>query len=67
LQPFPAKKVKEVLDRAEKTIVAENNKTSQLSSLIREHLLRDVDHKILKYDGRPFNPGFIAEKVKEVL
>jgi 2-oxoglutarate ferredoxin oxidoreductase subunit alpha len=67
LQPFPTEKVRKALDKAMKTIVVENNKTSQLSSLIREHLLRDVNHKILKYDGRPFNPGFLAERVKEVL
>jgi 2-oxoglutarate ferredoxin oxidoreductase subunit alpha len=67
LQPFPTEKAKKALNKAEKTIVVENNKTSQLSSLIREHLLRDVDHKILKYDGRPFNPCFLAERVKEVL
>jgi 2-oxoglutarate ferredoxin oxidoreductase subunit alpha len=60
-------KVENILSRAKKTIVVENNKTSQLSSLIRERLLRKIDHKILKYDGRPFNPAFLAAKVKEVL
>jgi 2-oxoglutarate ferredoxin oxidoreductase subunit alpha len=67
LHPFPVERVEKVLSRTKKTIVIEHNKTSQLSSLIREHLLRDLDHKILKYDGRPFNPGYLAEKVKEVL
>lgn len=67
LLPFPAAKVEEVLNDAKKTIVVENNKTSQLSSLIREYLLRDVDHKILKYDGRPFDPDYLAQKIKEVL
>jgi len=67
LQPFPKSKVEKVFDNSEKTIVVENNKTSQLASLIREHILRDVDHKILKYDGRPFNPGYLSQKIKEVL
>ncbi len=67
LLPFPVNSVREALDKARKSIAIECNKTSQLSSLIREHLLRDVDHKILKYDGRPFNPRYLAEKIKEVL
>jgi len=67
LVPFPVASVKRTMESAKKTIVVENNKTSQLSSLIREHLLTPVDYKILKYDGRPFNPGELAEKIKEVL
>jgi 2-oxoglutarate ferredoxin oxidoreductase subunit alpha len=67
LQPFPKNKVEKVLDTAKKTIIIENNKTSQLSSLIREYTLRDVDHKILKYDGRPFNPGYLSRRIKEVM
>lgn len=67
LQPFPKARVEEVLNRAEKTIVVESNSTSQLSSLIRDHLLIRVDHKILKYDGRPFDPALLSEKIKEAL
>jgi len=67
LTPFPVAKVQRILKSAKKTIVVENNKTSQLSSLIREHLLTPVDQKILKYDGRPFNPEALARSIKEVL
>lgn len=67
LQPFPTCIVEKIMDKAKKTIVIENNKTSQLSSLIREYVLRDVDHKILKYDGRPFNPGYLYQRIKDVL
>jgi 2-oxoglutarate ferredoxin oxidoreductase subunit alpha len=66
LHPFPTVKIKEVLKSAKNVVVVENNKTSQLSSLIREHLLTSIDHKILKYDGRPFNPGELARLIKEV-
>jgi len=65
--PFPTAKVEKVLAGAKKTVVVEHNKTSQLSGLIREHTLHEVDHRILKYDGRPFNPGFLAGKIREVL
>ncbi len=67
LTPFPATKVQKILKSAKKTIMVENNKTSQLSSLIREHLLMTVDHKILKYDGRPFNPEELSRRIKGVL
>jgi len=67
LSPFPAIAVQKILGSARKTIAVENNKTSQLSSLIREHLLMDVDHKILQYSGRSFNPGELSQRIREVL
>jgi 2-oxoglutarate ferredoxin oxidoreductase subunit alpha len=67
LQPFPTHKVEKILKSAKKTIVVEHNITSQLSGLIRQNVLKDVDHKILKYDGRPWNPANLAQKIKEVL
>jgi 2-oxoglutarate ferredoxin oxidoreductase subunit alpha len=67
LNPFPAVEVQKILNGARKTIVVENNRTSQLSGLIREHLLREVDHKILRYDGRPFYPAELSQRIKEVL
>jgi len=67
LNPFPVANVQRILKSAKKTVVVENNKTSQLSSLIGEHLLMTIDHKILKYNGRPFNPGELSQRIKEVL
>lgn len=67
LLPFPTTKVEEKLLKAQKTIVVENNKTSQLSSLIREQVLRDINRKILKYDGRPLSPNYLAMRIREVL
>ncbi|UCE28877.1 MAG: 2-oxoacid:acceptor oxidoreductase subunit alpha [Candidatus Bathyarchaeota archaeon] len=67
LDPFPVANVRKVLNSTKTTVVVENNKTSQLSSLIRQHLLMPVNHKILKYDGRPFNPGKLSQRIKEVL
>ncbi|MDH5712543.1 MAG: 2-oxoacid:acceptor oxidoreductase subunit alpha [Candidatus Bathyarchaeota archaeon] len=67
LNPFPVANVQRILKSAKKTVVVENNKTSQLSSLIREHLLMPVDNKILKYNGRPFNPRELSRKIKRVL
>ena len=67
LNPFPADKVKEMLEKSKKIIVIENNKTSQLAGLIREQILAPVDYSILKYDGRPFNPEALERSIKELL
>ena len=67
LVPFPKRRIEQILKGANNTIVVENSKSSQISSLIREHLLRKADYEILKFDGRPFNPSILAKKIKEVL
>ncbi|MBI2972062.1 MAG: 2-oxoacid:acceptor oxidoreductase subunit alpha [Candidatus Aenigmarchaeota archaeon] len=67
LSPFPSQKVRDVIKSAKHTVIIENNKTSQLSSLIREHCLCDADFKMLKYDGRPFYPEEIAAGVRKLL
>ncbi len=67
LHPFPTNKVQKILELAKKTVIIENNMTSQLTNLIREHLLLDVKSKVLKYDGRPFNPKALAQSIKEAL
>ncbi|MBU5689643.1 MAG: 2-oxoacid:acceptor oxidoreductase subunit alpha [Candidatus Aenigmatarchaeota archaeon] len=67
LMPFPTSKIKILLENNKNKIIVENNKTAQLASLIKEHTGIDVDYKILKYDGRPFSPEDIYEKIDEVL
>ncbi len=67
LHPFPKRMVGKVMDNSRKTLILENNKTSQLSSLIRDYTLREVDDKILKYDGRPFSPRYLSQRVKELI
>jgi len=67
LSPFPTEKVKEILETAKEAVIVEGNITSQLNSLIREHCLTEVKHKILRYDGRPFNPEDIYNEIREIL
>lgn len=67
LSPFPSEKVTKVIDSAKKTAVVENNFTGQLACIIREQTGRDVDRKILKYDGRPFYPEEIHHAIKEMV
>ena len=63
--PFPAERVSAILERATTLVVAvEGNFTGQFASLLREQTGRKVDHKILRYDGRPLSPEDIVERVK---
>ena len=65
LWPFPSEAVADALDNAHNSYVIENNATGQLSHLIRAETGRKVSGKVLKYDGRPFTPAYIAQAVRE--
>jgi 2-oxoglutarate ferredoxin oxidoreductase subunit alpha len=62
--PFPAERVSTLLDNCRYLVDVESNFTGQLASLLREQTGRKVDHKILRYDGRPLSPEDIVERVK---
>ncbi len=64
MYPFPGKLVTEMLSGAKRIIDVEQNATGQLASLIREHTGILITEKMLKWDGRPFFPEEIIEKVK---
>jgi 2-oxoglutarate ferredoxin oxidoreductase subunit alpha len=63
--PFPVETVADALSMARNSYVIESNAIGQLSRLIRAETGRDVNGKILKFDGRPFTPKYIAEMVKK--
>ncbi|MBW3017863.1 2-oxoacid:acceptor oxidoreductase subunit alpha [Candidatus Woesearchaeota archaeon] len=67
LHPFPAEAVSEIIKNAEKTIVVEGNQSSQLSYLIKANTGLDVGHKILRYDGRPFNPTGLFNEIRQLV
>ncbi len=64
LWPFPAEAVVNALDSARHSYVIENNASGQLAHLIQAETGRKASDKILKYDGRPFTPVYIAREVK---
>jgi 2-oxoglutarate ferredoxin oxidoreductase subunit alpha len=43
----------------------ENNRTGQLARLIRAEAGHDVSGTISRFDGLPFTPEDVAERVKE--
>jgi 2-oxoglutarate ferredoxin oxidoreductase subunit alpha len=65
LCPFPVQAATSALSKTKKNIVIENNATGQLAHLIRAETGIKVSGNILKFDGRPFSPTYIAEEVKK--
>jgi 2-oxoglutarate ferredoxin oxidoreductase subunit alpha len=65
LWPFPAESVDKILAGSEKVCIVENNATGQLARLIRAETGREISRKILKYDGRPFTPAYIVERLRK--
>jgi len=65
LWPFPKEAVADALSTAHHSYVIENNATGQLARLIKAETGQDVSGKILKFDGRPFTPAYIAAAVKK--
>jgi len=55
------------LMKAKKTVVIENNATSQFGKLIKSDTGIDIDEKILKYNGLPFFADELAEILKDVV
>jgi 2-oxoglutarate ferredoxin oxidoreductase subunit alpha len=66
LSPFPEESLKKALEGAGTVIAVEENATAQLAMLAGQHgiICRE---KILRYDGRPFTPEFLEEKIRGVL
>ncbi|HII16380.1 TPA: 2-oxoacid:acceptor oxidoreductase subunit alpha [Candidatus Woesearchaeota archaeon] len=58
--------VAEVIKKAKKVVLIENNQTGLLGGVIKEHTGLDVHHKILKYDGRPFFPSEIVQGIAKI-
>jgi 2-oxoglutarate ferredoxin oxidoreductase subunit alpha len=65
LWPFPGEAVARVLEGSRATFAVENNATAQLAHLLRAETGHQVTGRILKFDGRPFSPGYIAGKIKQ--
>jgi len=65
--PFPTPVVREFLERSKRSMVVEGNATEQLEGLIRQHVLRDVSHRVNRFDGRPISPEQVYVAVHRIL
>ena len=67
-QVYPLnKKIGEILRKAEKTIILENNATSQLGKVLKLELGFDVDERFLKYNGMPFSTEEVTTYLEKLL
>jgi len=67
LEPFPTEKLKKELNSVKNVISVEQNSLGQLASLFEGKMLVPVNHKLLKYDARPFNPKELTSMIKEAV
>ncbi|MBI4090657.1 MAG: 2-oxoacid:acceptor oxidoreductase subunit alpha [Candidatus Komeilibacteria bacterium] len=61
--PFPSEAVHRILKRSKRALLIENNSTAQLGGLIRQQTGIYMEHKMLKFDGRPLYPLDIKERI----
>jgi len=54
LWPLKTKRFENLARKAKKTILVEGNYQGQLGLLLRQQTGINIEHRILKYDGRPF-------------
>lgn len=65
--PFPAEEVAKILSNAKKTVLVENNSEGQMGGVIRQYTGILIEDKLLRYDGRPFHPAEILNKIHSTL
>jgi 2-oxoglutarate ferredoxin oxidoreductase subunit alpha len=63
LWPLPAEAVRSALESAKRTVAVEQNYTGQLAKLIRMTTGFEMDDTLTKFDGRPFSPPEIKERL----
>jgi 2-oxoglutarate ferredoxin oxidoreductase subunit alpha len=63
--PFPANAAQKALGTAQQFFIVENNSTGQFAQLLRQETGLVPTGTVLKFDGRPFYPIEIVNKVKE--
>jgi 2-oxoglutarate/2-oxoacid ferredoxin oxidoreductase subunit alpha len=64
LHPFPAELLDTLIDGSKILVDVEMNYSSQLASLIHQHMKRKIDYSIVKYNGRPMSSSEIYNALK---
>ncbi|WP_017753834.1 2-oxoacid:acceptor oxidoreductase subunit alpha [Calidifontibacillus oryziterrae] len=68
IHPFPTEEILPLVNSAKKVVVVEHNGTAQLANILKMNVgNHDKVESILKYDGNPFLPSEIYNRVKELL
>jgi 2-oxoglutarate ferredoxin oxidoreductase subunit alpha len=64
MHPFHGEEASAILRGCQRTIVVENSFSGQFARHLRAESGVTVDHVLTRYDGEPFEPAYIAERVK---
>jgi 2-oxoglutarate ferredoxin oxidoreductase subunit alpha len=67
LLPFHSEEASSILKNVKRTICIEANTTGQFARHLRAETGYTVHDQILKYDGEPFEPGMLAQQVRDIL
>jgi 2-oxoglutarate ferredoxin oxidoreductase subunit alpha len=67
MHPFHGVEASAILKACKRTIVVENCFSGQFARHVRAESGFTVDHVLTRYDGEPFEPAYIAERVKTFL
>lgn len=65
IHPFHGAEAAAILKSCKRTVVVENNFSGQFARHLRAESGFGVDHVVTKYDGEPFEPAWIARRVKD--
>ena len=63
LWPLPADKVLPHLKKVRRLVTVENNATGQFARLLRAYTGVEAEQQISKFDGRPFSPEYVLDRL----
>jgi 2-oxoglutarate/2-oxoacid ferredoxin oxidoreductase subunit alpha len=66
IEPFPSEEVSNFIKQSKTIVLVEGNFTSQLGQLILLNTDYEIEHKLLKYDGRPIHPDEIVNYISNI-
>ena len=64
IHPFHGAEARAILQGCKRTVVVESNFTGQFARHLRAESGVSVDHVLTRYDGEPFEPAYIAERIR---
>ncbi len=67
MRPFPVEQVLRLVERAGKVVCFDGNYSEQLARLLREETGFQPQHRVVKYDGRPFSEDEIVAALEHAV
>lgn len=65
--PFAEDEIKSILQQSKKLLLIETNSEAQMGGVIAQNTGIIIEDRLLRYDGRPFNPAQIIEKIWQTI